>query len=92
MLTTSHDDTARPGALLPGAVVRGRDEPLVDAVARCGDDAILVAAGAWSGLDSPRLRWRTVLLPKVPYGQPVELSGQHLTHFIDSRVTAVRRI
>lgn len=92
VLTTSHDDTARLGALLPGAVVRGRDEPLVDAVARCGDDALLVAAGAWSGLDWPRLRWRTVLLPKVPYGQPVELSGQPMTHYIDSRVTAVRRI
>lgn len=92
VLTTSHEETARLGALLPDAVVRGRDEPLVAAVARCGPDALFIAAGAWSGLDSPRLRWRTVILPKVPYGQPVELSGQQLTHYIDSRVTAVRRI
>ena len=92
VLTTSHDDAARLGALLPGAVVRGRDEPLVDALARCEEGAIFVAAGAWSGLDNPALRWRTVILPKVPYGPPVELSGQQLTHYIDSRVTAVRRI
>lgn len=92
VLTTSHADTGRLGALLPGSVVRGRDEPLTDALARCPDDGTLIAAGAWSGLDSPRLRWKTVVIPKAPYGPPVELDGQQVTHYIDSKVTAVRRI
>lgn len=92
VLMTSHADTERLGKLLPLAVVRGRDEPLTEAVARCPSDGILVAAGAWSGLDSPNLRWKTVVIPRVPYGPPVELSGVQLTHYIDSKVTAIRRI
>lgn len=91
VLTTSHADTEALGALLTDAVVRSRDEPLVDAVARCPEDAILIAAGAWSGLDDPRLRWRTVVIPRVPYGQPVAVGDQQLTHYIDSKVTAIRR-
>lgn len=92
VLTTSHADTGKLGTLLPGAVVRGRHEPLIDALARCPADGILIAAGAWSGLDSPDLRWKTVVIPKAPYGPPVELDGQQITRYIDSKVTAVRRI
>jgi hypothetical protein len=61
-------------------------------VARCPADAILVAAGAWSGLDSPALRWKTVVIPKAPYGAPVEIDSRQITHYIDSKVTATRRI
>jgi Rad3-related DNA helicase len=92
VLTTSHADTERLGALLPGATIRGKGEALVDAVVRCPADGIFVAAGAWSGLDSPTLRWKTVAIPKAPYGAPVELDGQQIAHYIDSKVTAIRRI
>lgn len=92
VLTTSHADTERLGALMPGAVVRQRGEALTDAVARCEPDSILVAAGAWSGLDSPTHRWKTVVIPKAPYGAPVEIDSQQITHYIDSKVTATRRI
>lgn len=92
VLMTSHADTERLGKLLPLAVVRARDEPLAEAVARCASDGILVAAGAWSGLDSPNLRWKTVVIPRVPYGPPIEIGGEQLTHYIDSKVTAIRRI
>ena len=92
VLTTSHADAVRLGALLKGAVVREKGEALVDAVARCQPDSILVAAGAWSGLDSPALRWKTVVIPKAPYGAPTEIDGQQITHYIDSKVTAIRRI
>jgi len=91
VLTTSHVDTLTLGALLPGAVLRTAQEPLLAAVARCGDDGILVAAGAWSGLDEPRLRWKSVALPKAPYGAPVVLDGRAISRYIDSRVVAVRR-
>lgn len=96
VLTTSHADAEALGealrALVSGAVVRGKGEPLADAVARCPADAILIAAGAWTGLDSPQLRWRTVVIPKAPYGAPTEIDGQQITHYIDSKVTATRRI
>ena len=92
VLTTSHADTERLGALIPGAVIRWKGEALVDAVARCATDGVLVAAGAWSGLDSPNLRWKTVVIPKVPYGAPTEIDGQQITHYIDSKVAAIRRI
>jgi Rad3-related DNA helicase len=92
VLTPSHELTATLGELLPGAVVRQPAETLIDAVNRCSLDSILVAAGAWSGLDTPALRWKSVVIPKVPYGAPVEVEGQQLTHYLDSRTTAVRRI
>lgn len=91
VLTTSHALTAELGRRLPGATVRGPEEALVDALARCPDDGILVAAGAWSGLDAPRLRWKTVVIPRAPYGPPVALDGQQITRYLDSEVVAVRR-
>lgn len=91
VLTTSHADAEAIGRLVPEATVRAAGEALSDAVARCLDDGILVCAGAWSGLDAPRLRWKTVVLPKAPYGAPVEIDGQQLTHYLDSKVVAIRR-
>lgn len=92
VITTSHADAAALGALVGGAAVRGEGEPLADALARCPDDGILLAAGAWTGVDEPRLRWRTVVMPKVPYGPPITVDGQDITHYADSRATALRRI
>lgn len=92
VLTTSHDMTTKLGSHLPDAVARNKAEPLTDAVGRCPDDGILIAAGAWSGLDAPRLRWNTVVIPKTPYGAPALLDGQHVNHYIDSKVVAIRRI
>lgn len=91
VLTTSHSMTMQLGDLVPGATVRGADEPLTEAVERCPVDGVLIAAGAWSGLDAPRLRWKTVVIPKTPYGTPVAVDGRQLTRYIDSQVVAVRR-
>jgi hypothetical protein len=51
----------------------------------------LLAAGAWSGLDDPRLRWKTVAIPRAPYGPPTVLDSGFLTSYADSRVVALRR-
>ncbi len=91
VVTTRHTLAAEIGALIPGAVIRADSESLNDAVARTADDGILIAAGAWAGLDVPRLRWKSVVLPAVPYGVPIEVEGEMLTHYLDSRVAAVRR-
>jgi Rad3-related DNA helicase len=91
VLTTSHDLSSELGAFCTGATVRTKGEALADAVARCPDDGILIAAGAWSGLDAPRLRWRTVVIPKTPYLRPVVLDEKQVTRYLDSQVVAIRR-
>jgi len=91
VLTTSHATTAALGELCPGAICRAPGEALMDAVARCPDDGILIAAGAWSGLDAPRLRWQTVVIPKTPYGKPLILDAQQISAYVDSKVVAIRR-
>lgn len=91
VLTTSHAATKELAHLLPDAVTREADETLSHALARCGLGSVLIAAGAWSGLDEPRLRWATVAIPEVPYGLPNQVSGQAMSHYIDSVVCAVRR-
>ena len=91
VLTNSHDMSHQLGQHLPEAVVRGPQEPLSEAVQRCPDDGLLIAAGAWSGLDAPRLRWQTVVIPQTPYGPPSLVDGQQLTSYLDSAVVALRR-
>ncbi len=89
VLTSSHHLAQTLGNHLPMAVVRTAQEPLSDAVKRCPDDGLLIAAGAWSGLDAPRLRWKTVVIPQTPFGPPVSVDGQQMTRYIDSQVVAL---
>jgi hypothetical protein len=91
VLTTSHALTAELGSLCRGSVARLPGETLADVLARCADDAILIAAGAWSGLDDPRLRWKTVVIPKTPYLRPTMLDEKQVTRYLDSKVVAIRR-
>jgi Rad3-related DNA helicase len=91
VLTPSHTLTDALAQRLPGAIGRSAGEALADAVQRCPADGVLIAAGAWSGLDDPRLRWKTVVIPKTPYGPPITVDGQTLTRYIDSLVVALRR-
>ena len=89
VIATSHDDAATLGRLLPGATVRGLDETTGEAAARMSGN-VLVAAGAWAGLDTP-IRWRHVVMPKAPYGPPTILDEHEVSRYVDSRNTAVRR-
>ncbi|MDO8388522.1 MAG: DEAD/DEAH box helicase [Polaromonas sp.] len=98
VIVTSHEDAAVLGAMIPGATVRGNDvatgqlESTGQAAARMTGDAsnILIAAGAWAGLDTP-IRWRHVVMPKAPYGPPTILDAHEVSRYVDSRNTAVRR-
>ena len=54
-------------------------------------DGLLIKAGAWSGLDTPT-RWRTVIIPRVPFGAPVVVDGEAVTSYLDAKVTASRRM
>jgi len=98
VIVTSHEDAAVLGAMIPGATVRGNDavtgqlESTGQAAARMTGDAsnVLIAAGAWAGLDTP-IRWRHVVMPKTPYGPPTILDTQEVSRYVDSRNAAVRR-
>ncbi|MBB1075770.1 DEAD/DEAH box helicase [Rhodoferax sp. 4810] len=93
VIVTSHDDAATLGALVPGSTVRAsRDETTGEAAARMQATGghVLIAAGAWAGLDTP-IRWRHVVMPKAPYGAPTILDEHEVSRYVDSRNMAVRR-
>ncbi len=91
VIVTSHEDAAVLGTMLPRVVVRTVVETTGEAAARMTPDVnVLVAAGAWAGLDTPT-RWRHVVMPKAPYGAPTILDEHEVSRYVDSRNAAVRR-
>jgi Rad3-related DNA helicase len=91
------------GGLVCDATLRTRDETTSEAAARMGNSKILIAAGAWAGLDTP-IEWSTVIVPRVPFGQPKYLADEWneepdewiekeaMASFFDSRNLATRRM
>ena len=81
------------------------DETTSEAAARMGPPQVLVAAGAWAGLDTP-VQWKTVIVPRIPYTGPHNLRefwyddeeefGSQVpdatSSFIDSNNAAARRL
>lgn len=91
VVTPSHELAQRIGALCPSAEVRLATETTTDAAARVAPDGVLIAAAAWAGLDTP-LRWRSIIIPRVPYPQLQTLDGEVVSSYLSSRNTAVRRL
>ena len=89
--TTSHDASRELGALLPEAIVRQREEMTSEAALRVPEDGVLIAAGAWAGLDTP-VRWASIVVPRIPFERPTILDEQVESRYIDSRNVAVRRM
>ncbi|MDO9095781.1 MAG: DEAD/DEAH box helicase [Rubrivivax sp.] len=54
-------------------------------------DGLLIKAGAWAGLDSP-VPWRSIVVPTVPFGQPVVIDGTVISSYLDARTMAQRRL
>lgn len=91
------------GELVSDATVRTREETTSEAAARMGNSKILIAAGAWAGLDTPT-EWSTVIVSRVPFGQPKYLTDEWnetpdewiekeaMASFFDSRNLATRRM
>jgi len=92
VIVTSHDDAVTLGSLIPSSTVRSDDETTGEAASRmsASDSHVLIAAGAWAGLDTP-IRWRHVVMPKAPYGPPTVLDEHQVSRYVDSRNMAVRR-
>lgn len=60
-------------------------------VAMGEQDGILIKAAAWAGLDLPQPP-RTVIVPQVPFSQPVVLDGEVRSSYLNARHTAERRL
>jgi 5-methylcytosine-specific restriction endonuclease McrA len=90
-VTPSHDAAQELGEQLPEAVVRERTETTREAAARVPEDGILIAAGAWAGLDTP-IQWASIVIPRVPFERPTVLDEKIESRYIDSRNTANRRM
>lgn len=91
VVTPSHKLAQALGELVAGATVRTPEETASQAAARMGDNKVLIAAGAWAGLDTP-VRWNSIVVPRVPYERPVILDGEIESSYLDGRNTAVRRM
>lgn len=91
VVTPSHELALLLGSRLPGAVVRDAEETTSVAATRVAPDGVLVAAAAWAGLDTP-LRWRSIIVPRVPYPMVQTVDNAIVTSYLDSRNTAVRRL
>jgi Rad3-related DNA helicase len=73
------------------AVVRLEGETAFDAASRVGSDGILVAAGAWAGLDTP-IRWASIVVPRIPFERPTIIDDKVESSYLDSRNVAIRRM
>ena len=91
VVTPSHALSEQLGALIPDAIAREIGEKTAELAKLVGDSGILIAAGAWAGLDTP-VAWASVIVPRVPFGAPVVVEGEITTSYLDARNTAVRRL
>lgn len=88
--TPSNELAITLGSLIPSATIRSA-ETTAQAAARMGDSTVLIAAGAWAGLDTPN-QWDTIVIPRIPYERPIVLDGHIESSFLDTQNTAVRRL
>lgn len=54
-------------------------------------DEVMIKAGAWAGLDL-RVPPKSIIVPRVPYSQPVVIDGEAVSGYLDAKVTATRRL
>lgn len=89
--TASHTLAQALAEKLPGATLRSADETTSQAAARMGSSQVLIAAGAWAGLDTPVV-WKTIVVPRIPFDRPIVLDGELESSYLDTRNTAIRRM
>ena len=89
--TSSHRLAKQLSALIPDATVRQEDENAGQAANRMQASGTLIAAGAWAGLDT-KVRWKSIVVPRIPYERPVVLDDQIESSYLHTRNTAVRRM
>jgi Rad3-related DNA helicase len=75
---------------MPDATIRGRDETTAQAAARM-TGGLLIAAGAWAGLDTSVV-WRSIVVPRIPFPKPTVLDEHVESSYIGLRSEAWRRM
>jgi Rad3-related DNA helicase len=78
VVTPSFELAETIGKQIPNATVRLQTETTTEAAKRIGADGVLIAAGAWAGLDTPTV-WVSIVVPKIPLTRQV---GQSVTYSI----------
>ena len=105
VVTPSHELAQRISETLTGVTVRTKLETTTQAAARMGGSEVLIAAGAWAGLDTP-IAWKTIVVPRIPYTGPNNLydvwdddvesfnaqTPNRINSYIDTANTAARRL
>ena len=103
--TPSHSLAQQIANKVTSATLRTADETTSQAAARMGSTEVLIAAGAWAGLNTP-VQWKTVIVPRIPYTGPNNLrefwfddqedfgsqNPDPMSSFIDSKNAAARRL
>ena len=103
--TPSHSLAQQIANKVTAATLRTAEETTSQAAARMGNTEVLIAAGAWAGLDTP-VQWKTVVVPRIPYTGPNNLrefwyddeedfgsqNPDPMSSFIDSKNAAARRL
>ncbi len=91
VVTPSHELAKTLSAVITNSTVRSAEETASQAALRMGESKVLIAAGAWAGLDTP-IQWASIVVPRLPYDRPVVIEGNHESSFLDIRNTALRRM
>ena len=95
VITPSHTLADQLAIQVTGAITRegtgDEREDTSEAARRVASDGILIAAGAWAGLDTA-IQWKSIIIPRIPFGQPQVVEGEVTTHYLNARNTAVRRL
>lgn len=93
VVTTNHNDSKLIGSFAKNIIYHHPDfnRTILDSISMVGENGIFVAAGIWSGLDS-LLRFKSIIIPKIPYGQPKIIDDEIISHFFESKNKAHRRL
>jgi len=89
--TSSHRLAQQLAGLIVDATVRSEAETASAAAARLNSSQILIAAGAWAGMDT-QVRWRSIVVPRIPFERPIVLDDQVESSYLHTRNTAIRRM
>jgi hypothetical protein len=82
VVTPSHELAKTLGAVIENSTIRGAEETASQAAFRMCESKVLIAAGAWAGLDTP-IPWASIVIPRVPHDRPVVIEGNHESSFLD---------
>jgi 5-methylcytosine-specific restriction endonuclease McrA len=91
VVTPSYELALTIGKEIPNATVRLDSETTTEAAQRVGPDGVLIAAGAWAGLDTS-IVWASIVVPKIPFPVPIVIDKRIESHYLDIRNVATRRM